>query len=97
MPRPKKDKTATSTGDHKTKSMILALEPDLHGLVKKISDKTELAQPKVITYILESVKGSAEDFIRQLTRLKVEKERKELLAQKQQIDKKLESLGEDLA
>lgn len=95
MPRPKRVKQATSsiTGDlNKSKSMVLSLDNDIHAVVKHISETTDVAQPKVVSFILSQTKDNAETFVRQLKQIKIEKERQELQSKAEEIKKRLHQL-----
>lgn len=93
MARPKKNKEEVSiTDDHKMKSMILPLEPNLHSFVKKIAEAADMAQPLVVRFVLEKNKHAVDDYIKELKQERNEKERKELEAKKAQIEKQIEKL-----
>lgn len=94
MPRPKK---LTAADVKKTTSMILSLEPDLHAMVKRISDATDkTAQPKVISLILADNRSKTDHYIAYIKKMHAEKKLKELTEAKAKIDKELEQLKEDI-
>lgn len=96
----KKMKASTTkvSGDTKTKSMILSLDPAIHAWIKNIAETTGKAQPKIVQMVLaKEANKPPEAYINQILEVEKKARAEQIKEQMNLMSKELQKLEEDIS